>query len=70
MCRLPYPVQGSQESTIDLRSCSSLAQDLVAGLQDLPEGTAGPCAESSGTGVTDGSAGKADGTGHEVAGSY
>jgi hypothetical protein len=48
---LPHPVQGSQGTAFDIRSDPSLAQDLVAGLQNLPERTAGPRGQSSGTGV-------------------
>lgn len=66
MCRLPYPMQGGKGTAFDFRSYPSLAPDLVAGLQDLPKGTAGPCSESSGTGVKVGTAGKAERMGHEV----
>lgn len=51
MRRLPHPMPGSKETRFDFRSYPSLAPDLVAGLQNLPERTANSRGESSGTRV-------------------
>jgi hypothetical protein len=37
MLYLQYPLQGSSKATLGLRSHPSLAQNLVARLEDLPE---------------------------------
>ena len=66
MRRLPHPMPGSKETRFDFRSHPSLAPDLVAGLQNLPERTAGPGDESSGTGVRARPAREVNDMGHEA----
>ncbi len=49
MRRLPHPLRGGKETEFDFRSHSSLAPDLVAGLQDVPTRTTVPGSQSNGT---------------------
>ncbi len=64
MCGLPGPMRGGEGTRFDLRAHPSLAQDVVAGLPDLPSGTAGPRGQSQGTGVKPGP--QSGLSGHEV----